>query len=608
PLPLPPSLAGLGASVFAAAAVPTANVDANTIDAASAKASGAAAVVDSASAGLLEDWDLATSTATSLRNSSTSSLSSASSSSSSSLSFPPTPKNPQVTRLTPPAPTTPVAVNSVATNSTTNTTPPRSRLEAHASDSSTLRGLVARRLPGTLRPHDFDVAGHDKVFASAWLNDDDVVIGTKCNRVVVVNTRSGRKFDIPTFNRPSPGFGPAAASSAAAAADPETAAPAPVPFVAVPCTGIHSLVANSAGSLLAVGSGRSSEPIQVFGLPAVTPRALLSGHTDVVFAVDWASDDLLVSGSRDGRVLLWRMPPDNDDAGADDDDGHNDDDEDEHDGYAEAVDDRHASHRMAAAARSASWSHAAAVAPLATLAALADGPNHGKVRDLRYSARNERVAALFPGLGVVRLLDPSVGDGSGGVSATDLRLRHRSEAVCLAVDRVSSASTDLFAVGSEAHVSLLDPRRANPVVMVADSLDDGWGVRALAVDERSAGGSGGSGAGGGAVITVGGGGGRIAFFDTRARAHLEWPGSDEDTAVAVAAASRRHLDSGPGWLLQDESTRDGAVAAWAGAPQHLGHVRNAIYTLSYDRTGRRLFAAGGPLQLTLCGSYAALWQ
>ncbi len=37
-------------------------------------------------------------------------------------------------------------------------------------------------------------------------------------------------------------------------------------------------------------------------------------------------------------------------------------------------------------------------------------------------------------------------------------------------------------------------------------------------------------------------------------------------------------------------------------------VYNACYTHCYDASGTRLFAAGGPLQLGLCGSYAALWQ
>lgn len=34
----------------------------------------------------------------------------------------------------------------------------------------------------------------------------------------------------------------------------------------------------------------------------------------------------------------------------------------------------------------------------------------------------------------------------------------------------------------------------------------------------------------------------------------------------------------------------------------------AIYTHSYDSSGTRLFAAGGPLPATLVGNYAGIWQ
>jgi WD repeat-containing protein 40A len=36
-------------------------------------------------------------------------------------------------------------------------------------------------------------------------------------------------------------------------------------------------------------------------------------------------------------------------------------------------------------------------------------------------------------------------------------------------------------------------------------------------------------------------------------------------------------------------------------------IHNAIYTHCYDDTGERMFVAGGPLQLGLCGGYAAIW-
>ena len=38
-----------------------------------------------------------------------------------------------------------------------------------------------------------------------------------------------------------------------------------------------------------------------------------------------------------------------------------------------------------------------------------------------------------------------------------------------------------------------------------------------------------------------------------------------------------------------------------------GHP-NAVYTHEYDKSGTRLFTAGGPLPAGLSGNYAAIWQ
>lgn len=71
---------------------------------------------------------------------------------------------------------------------------------------------------------------------------------------------------------------------------------------------VYAIAVSPGGSRVAVGL-RSS---RVHVLDAESGRAvrLLEGHKDSVFAVGWAGDDLLVSGSKDKRVLAWDLAAD----------------------------------------------------------------------------------------------------------------------------------------------------------------------------------------------------------------------------------------------------------------------------------------------------------
>ena len=61
------------------------------------------------------------------------------------------------------------------------------------------------------------------------------------------------------------------------------------------------------GLRMATGAANPADAA-VFSLPDVRPTALLTGHTDWVFGLDWVTDNLLASGSRDGTVKLWTVP------------------------------------------------------------------------------------------------------------------------------------------------------------------------------------------------------------------------------------------------------------------------------------------------------------
>lgn len=515
---------------------------------------------------------------------------------------------------------------------------PRIHYEQKLSNLSAVRSRVGRGLPGLLREHAYDMTGHDKVFTSLWLNDDNVVLGTKCNKVVVINTRTNRKFFIPSFtsselqelssvrttsknassqvsrSRTSPSRAielpyspgtwswlrpmfsmnplhnihiPLAVSANPIAQQQQSRSSEGISPINLQhsqqqqqqqeqepereqrfpnCSGIHALGINPSKTLLAVGSGAPHDPIQLFNLPHITPRALLYGHADVVFAVDFVSDMVLASGSRDGGVYLWDIGKD---------------------GWSEG--------------EKRSRTH------IRDPKILCAGGGGGKVRDIKYSHTSGKLAALMPNRGIVKLWDVtrmgqhqlntiSTNSSSSATAANtaadifgaQIELRHASEPVCLALDS-SCGTSDFYAVGSEQHISFLDPRCAAGVVAQADSIDDGWGVRSVAF-------------GHGRVVAVGGGKGRISFYDLRAQKYISWQTQHHQQQHQdhdVEQYTEHYHRVGSGWLREDSI--------------YNGHFRgtrvfNAVYSLTYNQTGTSLFAAGGPLQLSLTGSYAGLWK
>lgn len=152
-----------------------------------------------------------------------------------------------------------------------------------------------------------------------------------------------------------------------------------------------------------------------------------------------------------------------------------------------------------------------------------------------------------------------------------LRLRHTRENVCMTVNEDGS----LFAVGSQSHVSFVDPRvLKHSGTKSIDCKQRGCGIRSLSFKND--------------VLTIGTGQGSVYFYDVRAEKYLE-----------LFCGASVQLEAGVGWLNHDDTYHDFFV----------GHeYPNAIYTHCYDPAGTRLFTAGGPLPAGLYGNYAALWH
>ncbi|KAF9989120.1 DDB1- and CUL4-associated factor 12 [Mortierella antarctica] len=341
--------------------------------------------------------------------------------------------------------------------------------------------LVSSRIPPLLAEREYKVEGLDKVFAVTWLSSEEVLLGTKCNKLIVLNTRTRKQL---TLGR---------------------------------------LEECLLSSVTTIGAG---EPFQVtiYSLPEFESVGVMYGHSDLVFSLTWASDTVLVTGSRDGSMRVWSM-------------------------------DSPVVTTLPAVGQ-----------PIEVrLHSIAQTEDKTKVRDLSLNRGTGELMTLSTD-GYVKLWDRESFN-----QASKMKLKYTQETVCL----TSNPDSNLFAVGSQSHISVIDPRTPS-IVHVADSCDEGWGVRSL--DFKSH------------IITSGGGYGRVGFYDLRAQRYLD--GFDDNI-------DRAYHEIGQGWLNRD--------TAYAGSIMGF-QIRNAIYAMEYDSTGTRLFTAGGPLQLGLCGAYAALWS
>jgi len=329
-------------------------------------------------------------------------------------------------------------------------------------------------------------------------------------------------------------------------------------------SGIYDIAINPSKTLLAANDDTSRSAV-IYDLPSFTPRAFLDFHEDAIFSMTFLSDRFIATASRDSKIAIWDLH------GA-------------------------SNMEMGPIVRQSS----PALHNISMLKPVCSKATGSKVRVIREDKRHQTFASLQVS-GQVNLWDVNNLTPMRAVDIPNAR-----EPVSMCQDDIHG----LLAVGDVEYVTLIDMRTQQGVVKSFESLDDKWGVRSLAFNRH--------------ILTIGGGYGKITFFDMRMQGFVNMPKLPSERPIMSRTRNimqpeptqKQELETGFGWLKQDQTLLN-----------NFGDrdIRHAVYTLEYDLTGTKMFTGGndiysellvrrtdfdgigGPLQIGLTGSYAALW-
>ncbi|KAG2182981.1 hypothetical protein INT44_005962 [Umbelopsis vinacea] len=342
------------------------------------------------------------------------------------------------------------------------------------------------QVPRTLKESPVDITGSDKVFSSYWLNDVDILFGTKDQKLRVYNVNHAKIFDIQL-----PSYSPISNTlkdNVIYSRDSYRAQNfcrdnnhLPKNLTA-PLAGIRAISANPAGTLIAVASGNPYY-IYILDLPSLSSNTILQGHTDAIFSVDWIDNETVISGSRDGTMKCWKL------------DGHK----------LQTVQEDNT--RRPIGILEPTWSTTEI--------------DSQRIRDLIYL---DRKAVTLSSNGFL-----DIWDMEEQTAVNSFGLPFPLEAVCMAGNMQNAT----VAIGSQAHVAIMDARSGSSV-HTFQSVNDYTGVRSLDYCDY--------------IITSGGGMGHIGWYDLRAQRYLKIDGQDFRSASAGWFAVENDLqNSSGGW-------------------------------------------------------------
>ncbi|KAB7498412.1 DDB1- and CUL4-associated factor 12 [Armadillidium nasatum] len=136
---------------------------------------------------------------------------------------------------------------------------------------------------GMFKEHPIGLNRVNKVFCSQWLSDHQIVMGTRCNKLLVYDINNHNIDIIPSLLSSEPARNPDHQS------------------------GIHAVEINYSKTLLATGA-QNSRDLAVYKLPTLDPVCVgEKAHSEWILDITWLDNEFLVSGSTDGKLALWRI-------------------------------------------------------------------------------------------------------------------------------------------------------------------------------------------------------------------------------------------------------------------------------------------------------------
>ncbi|KAI6657431.1 DDB1- and CUL4-associated factor 12 [Oopsacas minuta] len=385
--------------------------------------------------------------------------------------------------------------------------------------SKSIQELAAKKNVSTLKEYCNDLGDSNKVFCSHWLDNRNILCGTKCNKLWLVDSETNYTYQIPTLF-------PSKRDDSGDSYQDQCSNSHLV------SRGIHAIGINESNTCLAV-SGGFPEDVAFYSLPDLSPLGLGVGHQEWIFSLTWLKNSVLITGANDGQMQLWDAS------------------------------------QTFSNYNSIYSEHCPTIEPIASLENKPEDARD-KIRSLVYSERLNALASLQTGysraalsLWDVELLKP--------IYRYDLS--HCAENVCMKYN----PEHNIFGIGSRQAVTLFDPREwpSSDNSKEVVSIDKSWGVRSIAYNEH--------------ILSIGTGRGNVYFFDLRAWRYLE---TDEGEHLALRTSE--------GWIRHDNNY----YTFFNSIPK----LPNAIYSHSYSPDNRKMYIAGGPLQLGLCGNYSSIWQ